>query len=425
MYPSQLRGEFPSEVPLHDVKGLMYREGNNKISHINKVTHYLKDNNNMFLYSLIQSVSMFTFFLFFFSCTEKLLESLHHIEVEHRLIELLNMMEKLQGHLSYMVAEQSWTRPVWPCCFSIQIQHGVIGLCLCVCGVCVLKWRNRKQAVPDLVISLRLALQQRVWEARQTSQGTSVAFFSLFSRASISTPSCRVCRCSHCLAHNSLPLFGLILAIMCKITDDRFSAIACGAALIYSQAVDWMYFFYDLWYSITDKYASVLHLELNVIKPSEAPPAHITGLCLFCFVLLYLHDFHELTCNKRVRCTVCLLYKNRNTPKIEWSCVKEQQSDINSHFITEDVCNYAHRGRVSECVRACWDYKFHSGLCMISPYLMNYVSQSGSKALVWPLLPEQSSETRSRVSKYLNHVCKTLNTTKLCQGGLIMVNVST
>lgn len=35
-------------------------------------------------------------------------------------------------------------------------------------------------------------------------------------------------------------------------------------------------------------------------------------------------------------------------------------------------------------MRACWDYEFHSGLCMVSPCLMDYVCQPDSEALVCP-----------------------------------------
>lgn len=88
----------------------------------------------------------------------------------------------------------------WP------VNHWVIGVC-----ICMLKWRNRRQAVPNLVRSLCLALRQRAWEARQTSRGMRAAFPPLCSLAFILS-----LHVSYALVFPALPYPSPSLCLFCN-----------------------------------------------------------------------------------------------------------------------------------------------------------------------------------------------------------------
>lgn len=83
------------------------------------------------------------------------------------------------------------------------------------------------------------------------------------------------------------------------------------------------------------------------------------------------------------KCAYCMSAQYRNSPLktqyILWSLSCSCSSTYFTLFqwMSVQLCTWR-----DGYVRPCWDYEFHSGLCMVSPCLMDYVCQPDSKALV-------------------------------------------
>jgi len=141
------------------------------------------------------------------------------------------------------------------------------------------------------------------------------------------------------------------------------------------------------------------------VKSFTAPQIFISDFLPPAFLILCAHDFSVLT---RSECAYFLL-STEIAPCFLRYLVLQRELDINSCFVTRGDCAVV-RIEARACVRACWNYEFHSGLCSVSPCLMHYVCRPDSEATSRP----RSLTGSPRVTE---------NTTKSCQVGLIIAGV--